>query len=66
MNRDTGFWTILICVIIMFTAFIFGDMHATNRIQKEAIKANVAKYQIDEKTGETKFIFLTPAEKETK
>ncbi len=50
-----------------FIAFLFfglgclvlGGVTATSSFKSEAIKAGVAEYQVDKKTGETKFVFLS-------
>jgi hypothetical protein len=60
------FWPIFIGFIFVFTSFVCGANYATTRIWNAAIKAKVAEYQVNKETGETKFIFLTPAEKDIK
>ena len=42
-------------------AFFIG-VNKAGELRKEAIEANVAKYEVDPKTGLTKFIFIKPIE----
>lgn len=50
---------ILICVSIFFIGIFIGIKIQDDVLMKTAINKNVAHYIINEKTGESKFVFCT-------
>ena len=74
--NDSSFDILLIITLCIIAAFILGFpigytlglSDGQIRERQIAIKAGVAKYTVDEKTGQTKFEYISPVElpKETK
>ena len=44
-------------VVIMLAIYGFGFQNGRNKIKKSAIENNAAEYQVNAKTGKTKFVW---------
>lgn len=63
-----GEWVenLLLIIILCSGVFILGGSYGEEKERNRAIKANVAKWTIDEKTGRRTFVYLTNAPALTK
>lgn len=64
MNSDmtpSEFCFLLIVLILFWIVGVSSGGHlAEKSIRRQAIEAGVARYEVDAKTGKTKFIFIKP------
>ena len=57
--KDLGFIFLFITLIGVFLGVILGSSLESHKNKREAIEAGCAKYVINEKTGASRFIYIT-------
>jgi hypothetical protein len=63
MNKDPdGDWSLIMAMFMFLAIGAFSGYIVGTRVQRQAaVEAGVARYEVDPRTGETRFVYGRPA-----